>query len=212
VAWLTRARFLLDRMIGLLPGHERRPSPVNLIPYAIHVGGRADLPRLLNPRCLYLVGDPPKWAIFRCPCGTGHQIDLNLAHADRPRWNVAFNLQNRPSLRPSVDVQDERRCHFWLTSGEVCWCQDSGRRLPTLTPSQRRSRLREQGADPGAAEVGLAGQGHIDDAVLGVSTNVMLWLKVEPVSLDTVGRAGAALRRPGVPGRRQGRPAAQQLR
>ena len=81
MAWLTRARFLLGRVTGLLPGHEGRPVPVDLIPRAIHVGGRADLPRRLNPRCLYLVGAPLKWAIFRCPCGTGHQIDLNLAHA-----------------------------------------------------------------------------------------------------------------------------------
>jgi DNA-binding Lrp family transcriptional regulator len=32
----------------------------------------------------------------------------------------------------------------------------------------------------------------LDDAVLGVSTNVMLWLKVEPASLDAAGRAVAA--------------------
>ena len=32
----------------------------------------------------------------------------------------------------------------------------------------------------------------VDDAVLGVSTNVMLWLKVEPASLDAAGRAVAA--------------------
>lgn len=31
-----------------------------------------------------------------------------------------------------------------------------------------------------------------DDAVLGVTTNVMLWLKVEPASLDAAGRAVAA--------------------
>jgi Family of unknown function (DUF6527) len=143
VAWLTKARFLLDWMIGLLPGHEGRPSPVNLIPCAIHLSGREALPQLLNPRCLYLVGEPPKWAIFRCPCGTGHQIDLNLAHAGRPRWNVTFNPQNRPSLRPSVDVQDEERCHFWLTAGEVRWCQDSRRRLPTLVSLRPAHFLRD---------------------------------------------------------------------
>jgi DNA-binding Lrp family transcriptional regulator len=32
----------------------------------------------------------------------------------------------------------------------------------------------------------------VDDAVLGVSANVMLWLKVEPASLDAAGRAVAA--------------------
>jgi len=136
VAWLTSARFLLDRMIGLLRGQDGSPVPVDLIPGAIHVGGRADLPRRLSPRRLYLVGEPPKWAVFRCPCGAGHQIDLNLAHTGRPRWNVAFNPQNRPSLRPSVDVQAERRCHFWLTSGEVRWCPDADR----LRPGDRGSR------------------------------------------------------------------------
>ena len=139
MARLTRARSLLDRMIGFLPERGGRNAPVSLIPRVVHVGGRADLPRLLNPRRLYLVGEPPKWAIFRCPCGTGHQIDLNLVHAGRPRWNVVFDEQNRPSLRPSVNVKAELRCHFWLTAGEVRWCQDSGQRLPALTlPGQRR--------------------------------------------------------------------------
>jgi len=32
----------------------------------------------------------------------------------------------------------------------------------------------------------------IDDAVLGVATNVMLWLKIEPAALDAAGRAVAA--------------------
>ena len=34
----------------------------------------------------------------------------------------------------------------------------------------------------------------IDDAVLGVSVNLMLWLKIEPASLDAAGRAIAAHR------------------
>jgi DNA-binding Lrp family transcriptional regulator len=33
---------------------------------------------------------------------------------------------------------------------------------------------------------------HIDETVLGVNANVMLWLKVEPASLDAAGRAVAA--------------------
>jgi Family of unknown function (DUF6527) len=118
---------MVNRMTRRLGG----PAPVDLIPGAIRVSGRADLPRRLRPGRLYLVGEPAKWAVFRCPCGTGHQIDLNLAHVGRPRWSVEFDPRNRPSLRPSVDVRAERRCHFWLTSGQVRWCQDAtGMRTP----------------------------------------------------------------------------------
>jgi Family of unknown function (DUF6527) len=125
VVWLTRACPLLDNVAGRLARLLDNPAPVDLIPCAIQVGARADLPRRLSPRRLYLVGEPAKWAVFRCPCGTGHQIDLNLAHPGPPRWSVTFDPRNRPSLQPSVDVQAERRCHFWLTSGRVRWCQDA---------------------------------------------------------------------------------------
>jgi hypothetical protein len=133
VAWLTRACSLLDRVTGLDNVTARlarllgKPAPVDLIPSAVHVGARADLPRRLHSHRLYLVGEPAKWAVCRCPCGTGHQIDLNLAHPGLPRWSVAFDSRNRPSLRPSVDVRAERRCHFWLISGEVRWCEDAAR-------------------------------------------------------------------------------------
>jgi hypothetical protein len=125
MAWLTRARSLLDKVAAWLAGMLGQPAPVDLIPRAVHVSVRADLPRRLRPRRLYLVGEPAKWAVCRCPCGAGHQIDLNLAHPGLPRWSVAFDSRDRPSLRPSIDVRAERRCHFWLTAGEVRWCKDA---------------------------------------------------------------------------------------
>jgi hypothetical protein len=120
-------RALLARAFTRLPWFRPPPGPIDQIPRAIHLDRRANLPRRLHPQRLYLIGTPEKWAIFRCPCGTGHQIDLNLVHPSRPRWSVTLGPEKRPSLRPSIDVRAARRCHFWLTNGEVRWCQDTDR-------------------------------------------------------------------------------------
>jgi len=90
---------------------------------AVNFLDRSSLPERLDPRCLYTLGEPPKWAVLRCPCGRGHDIDLNLAHPGRARWHVTHDDRGRPSLTPSVDVRGEhRRCHFWLKNGHVRWC------------------------------------------------------------------------------------------
>lgn len=83
---------------------------------------RSDLPTILHPRRMYLLGQPEKWAVFACPCGRGHAIDLNLSHSGRARWAVMG--KDRPTIYPSVDVRGDRRCHFWLSDGLVCWCED----------------------------------------------------------------------------------------
>ena len=133
---------LKQSLRGKIIGLRSKSRPVDLIPHAVHVSARADLPRRLNPRCLYLIGEPAKWAVFLCPCGTGHQIDLNLAHPGLPRWSVAFDSRNCPNLRPSVDVRAERRCHFWLTSGQVRWCGDTtGTRYPGHSGQLPKRRL-----------------------------------------------------------------------
>ena len=127
MAWLTATRARLARAAARAASWWYPAGPVAQMPCAVAVGRRADLPPRLHPSHLYLVGTPAKWAVFRCPCGSGHQIDLNLAHAGRARWTVTLDSQHRPSLRPSIDVRADRRCHFWLMAGEVRWCQDSDR-------------------------------------------------------------------------------------
>lgn len=86
------------------------------------VDRRDDLPTRLDPRRLYIVGRPHKWAVMRCPCGTGHVVELNIANPHRPRWVVTANQPSRPTLHPSIDVRSSPRCHFWLRSGRVEWC------------------------------------------------------------------------------------------
>lgn len=85
------------------------------------VADRAGLPAQLHPRWLYLVGDPHKWGVLRCPCGHGHDIDLNLAHLGRTRWTISVDHNARPSVSPSIDVRGSRRCHFSIKAGRVRW-------------------------------------------------------------------------------------------
>lgn len=103
----------------------RRAGSAPHIPAAFRLTHRGELPDHLDPRRIYLIGDPPKWAVLTCPCGTGHQIDLNLCSPRRPRWTVTFDARSRPSLSPSVNVTGDRRCHFWLRHGHVGWCTDT---------------------------------------------------------------------------------------
>ncbi|MHB1775729.1 MAG: DUF6527 family protein [Acidimicrobiales bacterium] len=64
----------------------------------------------------------PKWIVFWCPCGHGHRIELDAHVTHRPSWAVTFDGSGRPTISPSVDVQADRRCHFWVRHGRVTWC------------------------------------------------------------------------------------------
>lgn len=104
---------------------SRRP----LIRGSIKLDSRVDVPLTLPRQRLMLIGEPSKWAVMTCPCGRGHDINLNLANAGAPQWRVTDT--RRPSLSPSIDVQDPAgRCHFWLRNGRVHWVQRPSARAP----------------------------------------------------------------------------------
>lgn len=115
-------------MIGRLIDLWRRTVPgsprVNRTSY---VETQTRIPTRLPRRTLLLVGgthDNPKWALFECPCGTGHHIALPLRMSGRANWQVQVNAHGVPTIRPSVDDRRGRRCHFWLRDGAVQWAPD----------------------------------------------------------------------------------------
>ena len=96
----------------------------------IALQARAELPSTLPRQQLVILGDPGKWAVMACPCGRGHDINLNLANSGTTRWTITDT--KAPSLRPSIDVQDPAgRCHFWLRDGRVYWVQPPRSRAKT---------------------------------------------------------------------------------
>jgi Family of unknown function (DUF6527) len=90
-----------------------------------HYESRVDFPEELHPRTLALVGptEHPKWAVFECPCGRGHQLSLSLQKSHDPHWRVTENGA-RINLHPSVDSHQAFRCHFWIRDGRVRWVKD----------------------------------------------------------------------------------------
>lgn len=89
-----------------------------------YVARRADLPNPLPPQQLFVLGEPPQWAVFACPCGNGHDVMVRIDESGN--WQLfTTRWRRRPTLRPSVDAFDAgRRCHFWVTAGKVIWVAD----------------------------------------------------------------------------------------
>lgn len=62
----------------------------------------------------------PKWATFRCPCGTGHIARLNLQPSYYPRWRLRLS-NDKITLTPSVWFDENPFCHFLIREGRVWW-------------------------------------------------------------------------------------------
>lgn len=82
---------------------------------------------------IYVVGGPDyqKWAYFRCPADNDEIIQLSLMNKHRPRWSVAIDFLQRPTITPSVRQVEGSYAHFWLRKGCVDWCADTGVKPPT---------------------------------------------------------------------------------
>ncbi|WP_221445042.1 DUF6527 family protein [Pseudomonas fluvialis] len=72
-------------------------------------------------------GGQEKWACFICPCGCGNRMQLSLNPKVRPNWRVLSDWLNRPTIHPSIRQLNACWGHYWIRSGEVDWCADTGR-------------------------------------------------------------------------------------
>ncbi len=119
----------MDLVTGLIDWKRRRRSePRARYPAVIHVETRAELPIELSRRVIYTIGSPakPKRALFICPCGHDHHIDLPIATDPHEigTWHLSPETRG-PTFSPSIDIVDRgRRCHFWLRRGTIQWAYD----------------------------------------------------------------------------------------
>ena len=61
-----------------------------------------------------------KWLKFKCPCGCGALISLNLMKSHFPRWTIKeFNKKNL-TITPSV-ISTTCGSHFWIRKNKVIW-------------------------------------------------------------------------------------------
>jgi uncharacterized protein DUF6527 len=83
-----------------------------------------ELPQELPQRDLMVAREGKTlWtAGMRCPCGCGRRLEVMLLPGVKPRWDLMMDAGGRPTLYPSVWVNDGCRSHFWLRAGRVEWC------------------------------------------------------------------------------------------
>ena len=120
LAWLKKLLRDGAAAIGII----RRPELVGVL-----VAARP-LPEAMEAGKIYIVGGPgyQKWAAFRCPKHEEEIVQLSLMQNRRPRWTIAMDFLDRPTIHPSVRRLDGAYAHFWVNSGYVDWCADTGRR------------------------------------------------------------------------------------
>lgn len=84
----------------------------------------SELPQNPHKQIVYIEGntiDEDYWyALFKCPCGCGDTIMLNLIQDCKPSWEIHFD-KKRFSIYPSIWRTKKCRSHFWLKNGKVVW-------------------------------------------------------------------------------------------
>jgi hypothetical protein len=82
-----------------------------------------DFPENVEMGLVYIVGAKGhEWlAAFRCPCGCGDVIQLNLLKGSHPRWRIIYYKKRKFSISPSIDRIVNCKSHFTLVKGEIRW-------------------------------------------------------------------------------------------
>ena len=85
-----------------------------------------EVPADPRAKTVHIVGENGyRWkAVFRCPCGCGELIQLNLTPEGRPRWNVTEEENQTVTIRPSINRVRGCCSHFILRDGTVKWVGD----------------------------------------------------------------------------------------
>lgn len=75
---------------------------------------------------IYIVGDNGyEWlAAFKCPCGCGDLVQLNLLEKGEHVWRIVRRRPQKISITPSIDRTIGCKSHFTVTNGAVIWWRD----------------------------------------------------------------------------------------
>lgn len=86
----------------------------------------SEIPDKIEPNKLYVIGEPNfLWtAIFLCPCHCNQIIYLNLLSGNFPFWEIEIELDNIPTISPSIRRIKGCESHFFIRRGNIQWCRD----------------------------------------------------------------------------------------
>lgn len=82
-----------------------------------------DLPIVMPINTYFIVKDglEPELLGFKCPCGCGSDILLNLLQDASPRWSYSITEKNQIDIHPSVWRNSGCRSHFFVSEGKIKW-------------------------------------------------------------------------------------------
>lgn len=86
-----------------------------------------EIPEKLKAKKLYIAQDnDTNWlSAMLCPCGCGSRIYLNLLSEAKPSWKILIDLQENPSVFPSVWRMVGCKSHFFLRKGRIVWAHSA---------------------------------------------------------------------------------------
>ena len=86
----------------------------------------SEIPAKVKENTVYVVGEKSfKWvAIFKCPCGCGEMIQLNLLEGALATWRVVIHRNNTVTIKPSVWRVIGCKSHFTVRRGYINWILD----------------------------------------------------------------------------------------
>ena len=112
----------MARMKKLIAWWQSLPIPWRAWRIVGYVNAGDEVPNRLPDRGVVLVGKPalPTWAVFDCPCRTGHRLMVNLDRTRHTYWSI--DSLKPLSIHPSIDdITSKRRCHFIVRGGKIRW-------------------------------------------------------------------------------------------
>jgi hypothetical protein len=82
----------------------------------------SEFPWLVKGNTIFIVKDGKEadTLIFKCPCGCGTDIYLNLLKDTRPNWNY-YITKEKITIVPSIWKTTGCQSHFYIEGGITIW-------------------------------------------------------------------------------------------
>ena len=116
VRWLGR---LWRSWMGAEP--TAAESELEKPPYTF--GYAEELPEKILSDQIYIIQDGliPELLAFKCPCGCGVTIFLNLLPDTRPLWTYVISNETSISISPSIWRTTGCKSHFFVNDNAIKW-------------------------------------------------------------------------------------------
>ena len=93
-----------------------------------------DFPDSIKENFIYIIGDKKSpWLLaFKCPCGCGQTIQLNLLKEADPCWKYKITNRKKINIFPSIWRTKGCKSHFVVRNSKTEWVGGKNRSIKLL--------------------------------------------------------------------------------